>query len=380
MFSKKKSVKNSQKKAAADLPWPQNVCLKSIKTGVFNLYGYKIGDEGLESIMPFLRTSTSLTVLNLGKNDLGLQVKGSQLIIEALALIPTIIELNIGENHFNGLELQLILNAIKVHPSIRVLNVCNYNLDEKHIQQILDILQERGITHLYLSGCSLNIISIHWITEALKANRTLISLSLNNNNLQSEAASYLAEALHENHTLRNLYVASNNMNHGCVHLIATNMSLTLLDISHNNMDAITRQGISEALQTNGKLTTLILQDNDYSDEVDMAQFELILELHRSLTKIPGIIITSNMHECLLKNTRTLKANECKVIIDALKPHLRLEKEIGVVPNILFGYLGLNSSDLIQPTKDERYNQLIQEKKARAEYAARRYSEPDCSIL
>ncbi|KAL9965559.1 hypothetical protein ACROYT_G029373 [Oculina patagonica] len=107
------------------------------------------------------------------------------------------------------------------------------------------------------------------LAEALQRNTSLTVLDLSGNNIGDHGATALAEALQRNTSLTVLYLLMNKIgDHGATGLaeaLQRNTSLTVLDLSGNNIGDHGAAGLAEALQTNISLTELGLSDNNIGD-------------------------------------------------------------------------------------------------------------------
>ena len=123
-------------------------------------------------------------------------------------------------------------------------------------------------SRVILRGKNIHDEDLQNIGEALKANNTLETLNLDNNNITDVQS--IGELLKTNNTLTRLYLNNNNITdvQSIGEGLKTNNTLTRLDLGNNNItDDSGIQSIIDGLKTNNTLSYLNLHNNQLSDNM-----------------------------------------------------------------------------------------------------------------
>ncbi|XP_078381248.1 NACHT, LRR and PYD domains-containing protein 3-like [Oculina patagonica] len=151
------------------------------------------------------------------------------------------------------------------------------------LEGIRECKKENSDFHLKLarvSGSLLNIEALRLrritgtgavvLAKALKGNSSLTVLNLSGNNIGDHGATGLAGALRKNASLRELNLFGNNIGDvgatGLAGALDENSSLTWLDLSANKIGDDGTTGLARALQENTSLTVLVLSHNKIGDD------------------------------------------------------------------------------------------------------------------
>jgi Ran GTPase-activating protein (RanGAP) involved in mRNA processing and transport len=132
-------------------------------------------------------------------------------------------------------------------------------------------------------GVSRSLNDIKLLSEALKENKTLITLELKLNNIGNERVEYISNSIKENKTLTSLDLSYNCIEDEGLKYIAdtlkTNKTLTSLDLTCNGMGNQGLEYIAHALKENTTLTTLILGKKMENNEINK-----LIELNKKYKK------------------------------------------------------------------------------------------------
>lgn len=190
----------------------------------------------MEGIAEALKTNTTLTSLNLGRNDLS--VNDLKLLCNALNHNNHITDLDLQQNDINingAIELAMML---QVNPHITSLNLRFNYMDE-----------------------------IEPIAMALHTNQTLKKLDLGNNQFGDEGAIALASAIAVNTSLTDLTLYLNHINDtGAIALaeaLRINRTVTSIFLQNNNIGKAGEEAFAQTEMVNPVLTMVYINTNPY---------------------------------------------------------------------------------------------------------------------
>jgi len=201
-------------------------------------------------------------------------------------------------------DIRLVLDEIKLEEFENSFNTV-----------ILGLKQNIPITVLSLK---INDNGIKKIVEALKINKTITRLDLNNNKISNDGTKVLAEALKINTKLETLNISNNNIRYSGAKALAealkTNKTLILFNISNNNIGYDGGIAIADALKINTTLLDLNLSENKINDGAvyiaDALKINttlLKLNLEQNYIKDNGAV---KIAEALIVNKTLLDLNLC----------------------------------------------------------------------
>ena len=158
-----------------------------------------LGAEGAEKIADGLRVNQSLTLLSLCNSNLGVQ--GAMKIAKALQSNTSLATLRLGDNKIGGHDNWSSCATQRTVSSL-----------EGPAAIALALARNRTLTELSLNGNALRAEGAAKVVLPLQSeNRTLLSLSLDDNELKKHGAAAITEMLKVNSTLTTLSVASNGI-------------------------------------------------------------------------------------------------------------------------------------------------------------------------
>ena len=152
-----------------------------------------------------------------------------------------------------------------------------------------DVLENLDISRNIIGDDGIYTISASlYNTDSFdKVNKTLTLFNVSDNNITSEGAKYLAKALESNESLKTLNISHNNISDEGVVAILTSCSC-LLSVNLSN-NCITRNGagqITKALQFNRCLTDVNLYENSLTNQVSFHETILdAMEDNITITKL-----------------------------------------------------------------------------------------------
>ena len=268
--------------------------LKSLTTittlTVLNLNNNQIPQEADEVLASVIKCNTQLEELYLNDNDLGI---GTLKIAQALQHITTLTMLSLDDNNIPQEACNELALAIKTNKHLKKLWLSNSNLrssvivilnslttittltvlglDNNQITQEADevlasvIMHNTGLEELYLRDNNLGAGALK-IAKALQCITTLRILWLsNNNNIPQEACDELALAIKSNKHLKKLWLNDNNLHSSAIIILkslTTITTLTVLDLDNNQIPQEADEVLASVIMHNTGLEELYLSDNN----------------------------------------------------------------------------------------------------------------------
>ncbi|CAF3949812.1 unnamed protein product, partial [Rotaria sordida] len=154
--------------------------------------------------------------------------------------------------------------------TVTTLNISGNNIKDKGVEYLADILRcNKTLTTLSLSDCGLEASCTQRLADALRTNNTLTKLVLGRSKIGIAGAKYIAAALRNNKTLKQFELSGN---HGdCVAIGVTvqfrnDRTLTTLDLRQNQIESTSVKYIADIIRTTTSLTTLDLDFNTIRDD------------------------------------------------------------------------------------------------------------------
>jgi Ran GTPase-activating protein (RanGAP) involved in mRNA processing and transport len=205
-------------------------------------------DEGALVLMRMLKKSTSIVHIDLSSNDI--TSEGSEQCISELQTHQSLISLNLSSHE--GMH----RNRIGLSGSRSLSNL---------------LLHSEIIQFLNLAGTGLGSEGLETLMEGLESNRSLLSLNLSHNSINSKSLDRLVNILSHSQ-VQDLNLSNNQLGDDSCEPISLLLSgglgkypeLLKLDMSENN---ITTSGLSKilaAVRINSQLSSLNLSRNDFS--------------------------------------------------------------------------------------------------------------------
>ena len=198
-----------------------------------------IGDPDFECLVSYIRSTTSLRRLGIGRNNISVE------------------------------SLKLICMALSTNGSMKGLYMSGCPLTTSHCVCLGQLLRHPihcKIEELYLRRCQLTSDQIGEVVSGLSEDHTLRELWLNCNQIGSEGAVAIAEMLKTNSSLEVLWLEECGVgSSGGVELgraLERNKTLRNLGLSKNALGDDGVRGLSEGLKHNSSLEELFLQGDE----------------------------------------------------------------------------------------------------------------------
>ncbi|KAF9943675.1 hypothetical protein BGZ70_005586, partial [Mortierella alpina] len=179
--------------------------------------------------------------------------------------------LKLNRNAISQQASKVLFEALKANKSITTLTMVRSGVNDKIVKYIAKALAKNDtLKELDLSSNRITAQGTEDLCEALIYNRSLTRLCLESNNIRSPGAPALARLLAKNRVIRHLNVGSNGLGcEGCI-LIAEsvrfNRTLTSLSLDLNEMGPKGGAAMAVALVSNRHLTHLYMPHNNIGDQ------------------------------------------------------------------------------------------------------------------
>ncbi|KAG0301124.1 hypothetical protein BGZ98_008602 [Dissophora globulifera] len=228
-----------------------------------DLEGNSIGDNGAQALSEALKINLTLTTLNLNYNSIGFEGTLALLLAQRLDSTLTI---NLDNNPIKESTVQALSEALKINSTLTTLSLGFNAIGANGAQMLSEVLKVNlTLTALNLGTNSIGNSGAQALSEALKINLILTNLDLGSNSIGVSGAQALSEALKINSTLTTLNLNYNSIGDDGAQALSEalkiNSSLTTLNLNYNSIGVNGAQALSEALKINSTLITLGLRDN-----------------------------------------------------------------------------------------------------------------------
>ena len=337
-----------------------NVILKSLTTittlTMLNLNNNQITQEADEVLTSVIMCNTGLEELHLYGNDLGV---GTLKLAKALQHITALRILVLGNNnipqeacdelalaiksnkHLKSLLLNdnnlhssayVILKSLTTITTLTVLNLNNNQITQEADEVLASVIMcNTGLEELHLYGNDLGVGTLK-LAKALQHITTLRILALGNNNIPQEACDKLALAIKSNKHLKSLWLNDNNLHSSANVILKSLTTITTLTVLYLNNNEITQEAdevLASVIMCNTGLEELYLNDNDLNVGIlkvakALQQITTLSILNLCNNNIPqeacdelALAIKSNKHlKSLLLNDNNLHSS-ANVILKSL---------------------------------------------------------------
>ncbi|KAF9933014.1 hypothetical protein BGZ67_004499 [Mortierella alpina] len=284
--SRSKSKDNYSRSGwSKDADTPLAPIIAAIKRGNF----LQLTDTNLDILIRAMagKNSTSLETISLT----ALAISGSdgkllaRLVKSSEAANIKVLKLN--RNAISQQASKVLFEALKANKSITTLTMVRSGVTDKVVKYIAKALAKNDtLKELDLSSNRITAQGMEDLSQALAYNRSLTRLCLESNDIRGPGAPALARLLTKNRVIRHLNVGSNGLGcDGCI-LIAEsvrfNRTLTSLSLDLNEMGPKGAHAMAVALVSNRHLTHLYMPHNNIGDQ---GLIEICESLKRNKTLI-----------------------------------------------------------------------------------------------
>ena len=248
----------------------------------------QITEEAGEALASVIMHNTGLEELHLNGNSLGV---GTLKVAKALQHITTLKKLGLGNNkipqeacdelalaiksnkHLEILGLNdisllssanIILNSLTAITTLTFLNLGNNQITQETDEALASVIMHNtGLEELHLDGNSLGVGTLK-VAKALQHITTLRILDLDNNKIPQEACDELALAIKSNKHLKKLWLNDNNL-HSSANVILNSLTiittLIVLSLSNNQITQEADEALASVIMHNTGLEELHLDGN-----------------------------------------------------------------------------------------------------------------------
>ncbi len=209
--------------------------------------------------------------------------------------------------------IQLVSNALRQNTTIKSLSLANNYLKPEDATPITNALQTNTtLQELSLYGNALGDSGIQTITDALITSQTLLSLNLSCIKFKTAGCEAIAHALKHNRTLLSLGLSQNELKAPDLAVIfdalESNSTLKALHLGYNQLGDFGARKLARALETNTTLESLYLGMNGIGSEG---------------AQVIASALSPNIKNLTLNNN-LLSPQDIAHVIEALKTNYTLE--------------------------------------------------------
>ncbi|XP_044166490.1 protein NLRC3-like [Acropora millepora] len=201
----------------------------------------RIGPLGASALARALKKNSTLKWLLLGFNSIG--NFGALAFADALKTNSTLTHLDLHYNHIGDFGIEAIFKALQCNHVMTHLGLGFNVISDSGAEALAGALQlpATQLSYLDLYGCKITSLGVEVLAGALRTNRSLIYLTLEETGISSSATA-LAEALQSNRTLTELNLCVNHIgNTEAIQLAQTlldkNNTLAYLNLTDNRIGA-----------------------------------------------------------------------------------------------------------------------------------------------
>jgi hypothetical protein len=272
-------------------------------------YGFKnksgIAKEQLNNFYEAIKKSKLITGLRI--KDPHFELAQLELITDVIKNSNQISTIKFESSPLTEEELVPILDVIRFTDTIKELSfIENKNLASQGLNFICDIIETSpNITSLCFSGCMLDKTSINRIANSIKNHKSIKSIEVSNNPVDSVAFLTLVAAIQENSTLE--YVTLNYMGatslaaEAIAKLLSTKINLHELSLIGNDFSGGVNK-IFNALKDNHYCNSIFLDASEVSHS-DLFSLSKMIEYNKSLSTL-----AFNFPEISLEDRKNLIAS------------------------------------------------------------------------
>ncbi|CAG8647880.1 15920_t:CDS:2 [Cetraspora pellucida] len=271
----------------------RSVGMKSSQSRLGNItkldLSYNKLDSEPEMVVNILKSDIHVNHLDLSHNKF--ISKAGMALQKALKNNTTLSNLNLSNTNIDSCVGEALVDVLKNNKVLVNLNLSYNNLENKVIEELAKVLELNSskIAHLNLSSVNLEFRGEIALAEALKSNKTLVSLNLSSNKIGSFVETSLTNYLDTKTTFSKLNYKQDVIS--CVtakHLesaLKENKTLIDLDISSNSISSEAGKVLVGALKQNRTLRSLNLKNNNIGSEAGEALAEILINTNQTLTSV-----------------------------------------------------------------------------------------------
>jgi len=266
-----------------------------------------IGNEGIMAIATSVQECTSLISIDFNKNNFVLE--GNVALFSAIEKSPSPITSIIMHGDYIGssTSVQALASLIDTKPTLTLVDVNFCSIDDGGVQCLMSSIEKSGsflqIDLSYNQKID-NILSFQTISNAVKKNHQIKSLSLSGIILDIDAISVIGDCISQSTTIHSIELRHCGLDAQCLLVIADmmrrNKSLASIDLGYNNkntnvindkrMVKTAMESIADAIASSTSLTSFDFSGNN----LDPTYSKIIISGISHCPTIKEIILSSNV--------------------------------------------------------------------------------------
>lgn len=287
-------------------------------------------DQPFVALAEVLKTTPSLTILDLSRGPFEGRRPSIEILAEALKINTSLTILNLSGNHLHNKGIEIFAKALKENRVLTSLSLSRnifkpYNPDENNKDKKLGVLSfdassfgqaikalaeligtSNSLTSLQLDSTGLNSEGACILTNALINNTSLTFLNLSNNLIG--ALNHTTHSADINKPIPQRYWqiafdSNTKLFHTLRELFEKNTTLVYLDLSANRIDPKHFVSLANDLLRNKTLTALKLDDNLSVVSNKVKAFEKLLQSNKTLTYLELGQFSRKIARSLQQNNR-----------------------------------------------------------------------------
>ena len=306
---------------------------------ILNLNSTNITEHAAQDLANVIRVNLNLKYLDLGNNILG---PSAVRVLQALKINHVLKYLNLSSNIMTGQVVKDLAEVVKNNSGLEVLDLSDNDLKTSAAAIFKALKENRMLRKLYLNENFMTELIAEDLAIVIKSNPNLEEVAISNNALNSSVI-VIIQALKQSYKLRCLNLSYSHMTGQAVEdlasVIKNNTELEALYLSDNDLK-LSALTILRALKGNSKLKLLNFNNNSITDsELVAKELTSIIKNNPGLTELSlsdhNLRLSADVDFKELKETTVLKKIDfnCRLmtkervedLASFIKKNLNLEK-------------------------------------------------------
>lgn len=241
-----------------------NEILKKIEIEEIDLHYNGCKGKGLNNMASFLEVNKSLKKIDLSGNNI--KFDSSIDFFQGLNANSSITSMILKDNNLDYKTIYAILNESMKCTSLSFIDLSYNNFNEQSCKAMYEYLKfNKNIKDIDLSHCNIGK-GLKFVAEGLKVNTSLKSIKLNYNDFPAQSIKHLISSLYMNLTLMTLSLEGNNIDDSSAldlakFFIGAKTMITSVDLSNNKVGMKGKNHLLEAIKITPMLSHINLEKN-----------------------------------------------------------------------------------------------------------------------